>query len=185
MSQAYQARTQQRRSVTRSCAVLTHCACTPQVLSDPSQRSLYDANRRASSYEDARRGEPGYGRDTARAGGASAGGRAWSDAQQRQAAQERVWREWQGGAAGRRGAPPGGGFTQEDADRIFRDMFGNAAGLAELLRKTQRQQAATGSRGGGGLGGWDDFLGQVLRSAAAGARTEVRAPTRRRCTAVC
>lgn len=131
------------------------------MLSDPSQRSRYDALRGTQSYEQATRGAPGYGRDTARAGGASAGGRAWSDAQQ-----ERAWREWQrtGGAT----RPPSG-FSEADAERLFREVFGGVGGIADLLRKMQQQQPGRSS-----AGSWEDVLAQAMRSAAAGARTEVR-----------
>ena len=118
-----------------------------QILSDASARRSYDSR---SSYEQAQRGEPSWGRDTARAGGSSAGGRAWSDAQQ-----------------GRRPE----GFSEADAERLFRDMFGTAASVAELLRRMQAQGGA--ARRGAGGASWEDVFGQTMRSAAAGARTEV------------
>jgi curved DNA-binding protein CbpA len=117
-----------------------------QTLSDASSRSRHDSR---SSYEQATRGEPGWGRDTARAGGASAGGRAWSDAQQ-----------------GR------GGFTEADAERLFREVFGSASGLAEVLRQMQAAQGA-GMRSSRGASSFEDLLGQAMRGAASGARTEV------------
>ena len=118
-----------------------------QTLSDASSRSRHDAR---TGYERAQRGEPSWGRDTARAGGSSAGGRAWSDAQQ--------------------------GFSEADAERLFRDVFG-AAGVAEALRVAEllrRMQAQGGAARRGAAGAsWEDVLGQSMRSAAAGARTEV------------
>ena len=123
-----------------------------QTLSDVSSRSRHDAR---TSYEQARRGEPSWGRDSARAGGSSAGGRTWSDAQQ-----------------GRRHE----GFSEEDAERLFRDVFG-AASVAEMLRVAEllrRMQAQGGvARGGAASASWEDVLSQTMRSAAAGARTEV------------
>lgn len=117
-----------------------------QTLSDASSRSRHDSR---TSYEQATQREPGWGRDTARAGGASAGGRAWSDAQQGRA----------------------GGFTEADAERLFREVFGSASGLAEVLR--QMQAAQGGMRGGRGAASFEDLLGQAMRGAASGARTEV------------
>ena len=116
-----------------------------QTLSDASSRSRHDSR---ASYEQAQRGEPSWGRDTARAGGPSAGGRAWSDAQQ-----------------GRHE-----GFSEADAERLFRDVFGSAERVAELLRRMQAQGGAARRAGGAS---WEDVLGQTMRSAAAGARTEV------------
>ena len=95
----------------------------------------------------------------------SAGGRAWEDAQ-RETSQGRAWQAQQNEArrprAGDvRGGP--GGFTNDDAERLFNDAFGGAAGLAEMLRRAQ-------GRGGVGL---DTLFEQLLRNAATTGRVEV------------
>lgn len=96
----------------------------------------------------------------------SAGGRAWEEAQ-RGASQGRAWQAQQTEArrprAGDfRGGP--GGFTNDDAERLFNDAFGGAAGVAEMLRRAQGR--------GGGVG-LDALFEQLLRNAASAGRVEV------------
>ncbi len=93
-----------------------------------------------------------------------------SSAQQR--AQQRAWQERQSASAGRARAAPGpaGGPSMDEAEELFRQLFGGVSSLAELLRRAQQQQAHAHGRRGVRA---EELFEQILRNAAMGQRVEV------------
>lgn len=121
-----------------------------QTLSDANSRAVYDSERRSRTAY-------GTGRQQAQ------------QTQQTQRSQRArpppQWErppQWQ--EASPFGGMPGGGFSRDEADRLFREMFGSASGVAELLRRMQVPTNAGGRM-------TDDFFEAAARAAAgAGAR---------------
>lgn len=106
-------------------------------LSSPEQRRLYDQGRAHTA--------------TGASGRQEWARRSWEQQQQQQqpGTQQRPWPD---------------GFSQSEAERVFRDAFGS--NLAELLRRAQQAQT-TGRRGASPV---DELFGEILRQAAAAGR---------------